>query len=173
VAALSAKQQCFVDEYLVDLNATQAAIRAGYSERSAAVTSSRLLANAKIQAAIQERQSKRAKRLDISVDRIEQELARIAFFDVGKAVKWGPHGVTLVDSEELTDDDRAAIAEVSETTTEHGGSQKIKFHSKIDALELLGKRHGMFVEKHEHKHALTTADLVMAASVGTNETDDG
>ncbi len=163
MAELTPKQLRFVEEYLVDLNGTQAAIRAGYSKRTANEQAARLLAKASVQVAIQERQAKRSKRIEVTVDRIELELARIAFFDIGRAVTWGPKGVTLLDSEGLAEDDRAAIAEVSETVTEHGGSQRIKTHSKIDALELLGKRHGMFVERVEHKHAMTWADLVKSA----------
>ena len=62
MANLTPKQQRFVEEYLIDLNATQAAIRSGYSEKTAQERSSRLLSNVMVQAAIQEAQSKRAER---------------------------------------------------------------------------------------------------------------
>ena len=60
---------------------------------------------------------------------------------------WGPDGVTLRDSEELTDDEASVVSEVSQTTTENGGSIKAKLLDKIKALELLGKHLGMFTDK--------------------------
>ena len=188
---ISPKQRLFVDEYLVDLNATKAAERAGYSDKSSQVTGSRLLANAMVQAEIQKRQEKRAVKLDISVDRIERELARIAFSDMRRFAQWGPTraaqrseddaaernrglgededptppvGVMLLSSEDLTDDEAAAVASVTEETKPWGLKYGIKLHDKMKALELLGKRHGMFVERHEHKHDVSWADLVKAAT---------
>lgn len=66
--ALTPKQQRFVDEYLTDLNATQAAIRAGYSPRSATVEGSRLLANAKVAAVLAERQAKVSERCELTAE---------------------------------------------------------------------------------------------------------
>ena len=77
---LTPKQQRFVSEYLIDSNATQAAIRAGYSEKTAQQTGSRLLLNVVIQAAIKAGQKNIAKRNDLTVDDLVRELeeARIA-----------------------------------------------------------------------------------------------
>lgn len=74
MSKLTPKQRRFVEEYLVDLNATQAAIRAGYSARSADVTGSRLLANAKISTAVQAGQAARSKRTNVSQDWIIEHL---------------------------------------------------------------------------------------------------
>lgn len=82
-------QARFVDEYLIDLNGTQAAIRAGYSPKGADVAAVRLLGKASVAKAIAERQSKRAQKLDISADRIERELAIIAFSDMKDFAAWG------------------------------------------------------------------------------------
>ncbi len=187
---LSAKQQAFVDEYLVDFNATQAAIRAGYSKKAAQVQGSRLLSNAMVQRAIEARQTKRAARLDISVDRIEQELARIAFSDMRRYAQWGPtktalestkeaeakamvgdngelifgpppNGVMLLSSEALTDDEAAAVSQVTEeckpgATIKYG----IKLYDKVKALELLGKRHGMWEENINLKTNFSWVDVV-------------
>jgi len=79
---LTKKQKRFVDEYLIDLNATQAAIRAGYSEKTAYSTGQRLTKNAEIQSYIQERQESRQKRTEITQDKVLQELAKIAFADI-------------------------------------------------------------------------------------------
>ncbi|MDG6310861.1 terminase small subunit, partial [Glaesserella parasuis] len=65
---LTDKQQRFVEEYLIDLNATQAAIRAGYSEKTARSIGQRLLTFVDIQEAIQEAQNKRAERVNVTQD---------------------------------------------------------------------------------------------------------
>lgn len=80
---LTARQSRFVEEYLIDLNAKQAAIRAGYAERSAEVTASRLLSNAKVAAAIQERMSARSQRTKITADMVLDRWWSIATADPG------------------------------------------------------------------------------------------
>ena len=79
MAKLSEKQQRFVDEYLIDLNATQAAIRAGYSVKTANEQGSQLLAKLSIQQVISEKMAERSKRTGVNQDRIVLELAKIAF----------------------------------------------------------------------------------------------
>ena len=146
---MNAKHERFCQEYLVDLNATQAAIRAEYSERTAAAQAARLLKNVNIQNRIAELQAARSLRTEVTMDRVVLELARIAFVDPRRVFKWGPKGVELIDSDSLTDDEAAVIAEVSQTITEAGGSIRGKQYDKIKALELLGKHLGGFVEKRE------------------------
>ena len=80
VMALTKKQQLFVEEYLKDLNATQAAIRAGYSAKTAYAIAEKLLRKAEIKQAIQEAMKARSDRTEITQDRVLQELARLAFF---------------------------------------------------------------------------------------------
>ena len=70
---LTPRQQRFVEEYLIDLNATQAAIRAGYSERTATEQASRLLTNVKVREVIDKAQAKRRERLEVTVDSISAE----------------------------------------------------------------------------------------------------
>lgn len=76
--ALTAKQQRFVEEYLVDLNATQAAIRAGYSEKTARSQGQRLLTKVDIQKALARRQETYAKRVEWTVEEILADLRAIA-----------------------------------------------------------------------------------------------
>lgn len=76
---LTGKRARFVAEFLKDSNATQAALRAGYSARSAGTEGHRLLKNADVSAAIAERARKLAEKLDLSVERIAEEFARYAF----------------------------------------------------------------------------------------------
>ena len=151
--ALTAKQERFVAEYLIDLNATQAAIRAGYSAKTADKQGSQLLGKTSIAAAIQEAQSKRSARTEITQDRVLQELARIGFADIRKAVAWGsaPDGaidengepalypVDLKPSSEVDDETAAAISEVSLTAQ----GVKLKMHDKLNALDKIARHLGM------------------------------
>jgi phage terminase small subunit len=142
---LTAKQERFVAEYLIDLNGTQAAVRAGYNPNSASEQASRLLSNAKIAAAVAEAQAKRQARTEVTQDRVIAELARIGFADIRKAVRWGnapaagsediAYPVELVSSDEVDDDTAAAITEVSLTAQ----GVKIKLADKRAALETLLK----------------------------------
>jgi phage terminase small subunit len=143
------KQERFVEEYLIDLNATQAAIRAGYKPKRAYSTGNENLKKPEIQEAITKAQVKRSQRTEITADRVLRELARIAFVDLRRVFKWGPDGVALRPSDELTEDEAAIVAEVSETTTESGGSIKVKRFDKLKALELLMKHLGLLVDRTE------------------------
>lgn len=145
--ALTDKQTAFVREYLIDLNATQAAIRAGYSARTAASQGQRLLKNAEVAAAVTDAQKARAARTEVTADQVVAELAKVAFSRMGDFVTWGPGGVTLRDSASLSPDAAACVAEVSETTSQGGGSLKFKLHSKTQALELLGRHLGLFKDR--------------------------
>jgi phage terminase small subunit len=99
--------------------------------------------------------AERAKQTEITADRVVKELARIAFVDFRQVTSWGPDGVRLLSSDELSDDEAAIVAEVSETTTETGGSLKVKRYDKLKALELLGRHLGMFNDKVDVKHSGT------------------
>lgn len=164
---LTPKKQRFVEEYLVDLNATQAAIRAGYSAKTAASQGERLLRNVEIQAAIQAAMKARQERTEITQDRVLAELAKIAFGDQRAVMEWGPSGVKLRDSKSLTDAEAAIVSEVSESVTAAGGTLKLKTHDKVGALKLLGEHLGMFKQRVELtgkdggpiKHQRDVADL--------------
>lgn len=152
--ALTPKQNQFVAEYTVDFNATAAAIRAGYSEKTAGQTAHKMLQSPQIQEAVKEAISAREARTQITGDRVLKELARIAFSDAGdyaKVVSIPPkktggipiQAVALTPTAELTADQRAAIASIEETQA----GIKVRTHDKVKALELLGKNLGLFTEK--------------------------
>jgi len=143
---LTPKQKMFVAEYLVDLNATQAAIRAGYSPRTAKSIGQRLLTFVDVQAAIQEAMKNREKRTLVTADMVVAELAKMGFSNIGKYAKWSGDSVSLEPSEALGEDELACVAEVSQTATQNGNSVKFKLHDKKGALELLGRHLGMFTE---------------------------
>jgi phage terminase small subunit len=145
--ALTAKQQAFVREYLVDLNATQAAIRAGYSAASARLIGCENLTKPDIVSAIEEAKIARSHRTQVTADRVVEELARIAFSDLRRAACWGPEGVTLLPSDSLDDAAAASVESVSQTTTQAGGSIRIKLHPKTPALKTLAEHTGVLKER--------------------------
>ena len=139
---LNPKQQRFVDEYLIDLNATQAAIRAGYSPKTATAIASENLSKPSISAAIACAMAERSKRTGITQDRILEELAKVAFIkltdivdDTGK-IKAG-----------ATDEDRACIESIkykrTNTDTGYSEEREVKASSKLKAIELLMRHTGM------------------------------
>jgi phage terminase small subunit len=147
-APLNSKQQCFVDEYLIDLNATQAAIRAGYSEHTAYSIGHELLSKPEIALAIQEAQAERSRRTQITQDRVLEELGRIAFASVSDAVEWGPDGTTVKPSTELSADVLAAICEVTETRHKDGTvTTRVRMHDKQVALQKIADHLGMFKQE--------------------------
>lgn len=155
---LTAKQQRFVEEYLIDLNATQAAIRAGYSEKTAYSQGQRLLKNVEVAVRITELQGKRSDRTQITADQVVRELAKVGFANMADYADWGPGGVALIDSKDLTPEQAAVVAEVSETMGEKSSSLRFKLHNKVDALEKIGRHLGMFKDVIRHEGDLP--DLV-------------
>lgn len=148
MANLTPKQQRFVEEYLIDLNATQAYIRAGYAvknEDTAAATASKLLRNAKVQEAIQEAQNKRSERVQIDADYVLRRLVEIDQMDVLDIMDdnfslkpisqwpkvWRQYISNIENMEEFEGfgEDREQI----------GWLKKIKWPDKVKNLELLGK----------------------------------
>lgn len=143
--ALNAKQTRFVDEYLKDLNATQAAIRAGYSKNTARSIGAENLSKPDIQAEISLKMGKRSERTEISADRVLLELSRLAFMDARKA--FNKNG-SLKPIHELDDDTAAAVAGMDITEFGSGDEQsgvvkKIKLSDKKGALELIMRHLGM------------------------------
>ncbi len=168
MSGLTDKQAAFVAEYLIDLNATQAAIRAGYSADTARQQGARLLTNVHIEQAIAEAQGERSARTEITADMVLKELAKIGFADMRKLLKWtgnlprmdldraeetgeveisAANFVRLFDSDELGDDIVGAISEISQTKD---GALKVKLHDKQAALVNIGRHLGMFTTKIEH-----------------------
>jgi phage terminase small subunit len=141
---LTKKQALFVQEYLIDLNATAAAKRAGYSEKSAYSQGERLLRKAEVQAVIQVAKRERSMRTQITQDQVLREYARIAFSDLRRFLKWNSDGLTLLDSDGLEDDVAVAIAEVTQTITKEGGRLSVKMWNKMQALDGLARHLGLF-----------------------------
>lgn len=142
---LTPKQKRFCDEYLIDLNATQAAIRAGYSSKTAAEQASRLLTNVNIQTYIQEKRQQLQQKTNITQERVLEEYAKLAFFDIGNAFD---EDGRLKPLHEMDDATRHAIAglesfdeveQAGEETFKSGTVRKIKVWDKRAALDSICK----------------------------------
>lgn len=144
---LTEKQKLFCEEYLLDLNATNAAIRAGYSPESAADIASENMQKPHIKAAIDKRMAERSARLGVTQDRVLTELAKIAFA--------APCEVIDFESGEILDKERAAAIasiKIKQIPTREGETiteRDIRFVDRVKALELCGKHVGMFKDKVE------------------------
>ena len=144
---MTKKQKRFVEEYLIDLNATQAAIRAGYSPDTAQQMGSENLSKPVIKNAIDKDIAERSRRTGINQDRVIQEIAKLAFLNP----------IDVIDMDEATikgeanRDDTACIASVKVKVIpgEDGNitEREVKTYDKLKALELLGKHLGMFTDK--------------------------
>ena len=153
---LTTKQRRFVEEYLVDGNASQAAVRAGYSERTARQQGYRLLTKVYIAVAIAAAQEERSKRTEVTADRVVEELARIAFADIRNLFVWDEEQAAYVPSQDLSDDAAAGVSSVKAKTTHYNGKNgdgdrteilvELKTYDKLKALELLAKHLGLFQE---------------------------
>ena len=131
------KQSLFASEYLIDLNATQAAIRAGYKGSYARRAGFVLLRKPAVADLVAQGMAARAQRTEIDADRVMREYAKLAFADIAKLATWGKKGVELREHTEISADDTAAIVELS-----RGG--KIKIHDKRAALDALARHLGVF-----------------------------
>lgn len=149
MAKLTEKQKRFIEEYLIDLNATQAAIRAGYSPNSARDIGSENLTKPDIRARIDEALAERSKRTGINADRVLREIARIAFVNAADVINFDSATI----AEGASEDDTAAISSVKVKTipTEDGEGveREIRLCDKLKALELCGKHLGMFKDNPE------------------------
>ena len=154
MAKLNDRQRQFCREYIIDFNATQAAIRAGYSAKTAKSIGQRLLTNVDIQAESQRLMAERSTRTEITADRVLQELARLSFFDIRRLVYADGKPIPI---EELDDDIAAAIVglelvdyyEVNDDGKRvwAGYVKKYKLADKKGSLELVGRHLGMFNDK--------------------------
>lgn len=159
---LKGKQKLFVDEYLIDLNATAAAIRAGYSKKTAAFIGHENLRKPQIQEAIRQEKDKRAERTEIDQDKVLLEIARLAFSDPRKIFD----GNRLKQVSEIDDNTAAAISSIKVSTRNLGEGEvenvaEIKFWPKTSALEMAGKHIGLFEKDNSQKNPGTfIADIL-------------
>lgn len=142
---LYTKQQRFVDEYCVDFNGTQAAIRAGYSANTAAMQAARLLSYDKIKKALEERKIEIAEESKLKASDVIDELRRIAFSDITQVMSFSASKAKIKSSKKLSEDAKKIVASVSQTKA----GLTVKLHDKVKALELLGRYLNIFTDRVE------------------------
>lgn len=153
---MTRKQQMFIKEYLVDLNATQAAIRAGYSAKTANEQGARMLANASIKAAVQEEMDKRATKLELTADKVLSEISYMAFYDPADFA-----GIKNPDDiAQLPEHVRKAVVGWS---WDKAGNFVIKLSPKTPSQELLGRHLKLFTDKLEVEVGEGLAESIQAA----------
>lgn len=155
------KHELFCQEYLIDLNATKAAERAGYSAKTANEQGARLLANVSVQSRISELMTKREKRTEITQDRVLQEYAKIGFSDIKNFVEFKTAKSVVGQDNDGEDiiDWRIVLAVkdskevdgilISEVSIAKDGTFKFKLHDKMNALEKMGKHLNMWDKSSE------------------------
>ena len=173
MAKLTAKQQRFVDEYLIDLNATQAAIRAGYSPQTAQEQGSQNLSKLMVSEAIDKALAARSRRTGITQDRVLRELAKVAFVNANDVID--PDSATV--RADAAEEDLACIQAVKVKTSESemgsSSEREIKLYDKMRALEMLGKHLGLFDKRGQDSGNGEENNLLEAiAATGEINTDD-
>ena len=152
------RRQRFVEEYLIDLNATQAAIRAGYSSNGANVQAVRMLADATVSAAVAKGRANLAAKAQVSAEEIVAELKKLGFSNMRDFVDVDKRGSPVLDFSELSREQWAAVGELTvehcvrpadEEGEEAKVVEKVKFKllDKRAALVDLGKHLGMFIDR--------------------------
>lgn len=168
---MTAKQKRFCEEYLIDLNATKAAIRAGYSVESAGSIGSENLNKPEMRARIEKSKAERSRRTGINADLVLIELARIGRVNAIDVINMTDASLL----EDASRDDTAAVASVKVkiTPTEDGNivEREIKLHDKTKALELAGKHLGMFSDKLELSGNINTNSEKLDAILQQLETE--
>ena len=142
--SLTPKQLAFVENYLIDFNGTQAALRAGYAKSGAHVQAARLLSNDKVCAVLNAQRGQILKKNEVTKERVLEEYRRLAFNDVTDMIEIRPGVVLIKSTDELTPEQRAAVASIKQTDK---GAIEVKFYDKQKALDGLAKHLGMFSDK--------------------------
>lgn len=152
---LTLKQARFVEEFLVDLNGRQAAIRAGYSPRTAEVQASRLLTNANVDAGVRRAMEARSRRTGITADRVLRELAELAFSNIFDFIEVQSDGSVHIDLARASRDQAAAVNDIILSTPAEGSDDEVRItkltqielFDKLRALDTLARHLGMYPER--------------------------
>jgi len=172
--ALTKKQQAFVNAYVKHWNASRAAREAGYSKAYAHTNTGKLLKNTNISEAIEEKVTE----MTMSADQALVELAEVAkppvshfdFFVTEKATVINDEGEAEVIRTEIDADMVREYGHLIKSISFTSAGPKIEFYSRMDALQLIGKHHGLFTDKHDitsggkEIHTFTIDDMMKARS---------
>lgn len=176
--------EVFCQEYIVDLNGTRAAKRAGYSRKTAGSIAGENLKKPEIQARIRQLLDERAKRTFLTADQVVLELQKIAFASLVDYVTIGPDGLPYVDMSDIGPDELAALSEATIDQYWEGKGEdareilkvKVKQHDKLKALDMLAKHLGMYQATEDgglaEKVPLSELLTAMAQTMRPKETDE-
>lgn len=164
---LTNRQALFVQEYLKDFNATQAAIRAGYAKKSANREGPKLLSNPVIAAGVAKAQEQVKKKFEITIDEIAAEMKNLGFANMQDYMSIGPDGDPVLDWSKLTREQAAALAEVTVEDFKDGRGKKardvrkvrFKLADKRQSLIDLARLCGLLTDKVEHSGSLEVTHL--------------
>lgn len=163
--ALTSRAEKFCNEYLIDLNGTRAAIRAKYSKKTAYSIAERLLRNVEVQKRISELQKGLQVKTGIAAEKVVAEFAKIAFANIQDFIGKDNE---IMDLSKIDKNIAAAVESIQSDIRHDGGkskgyTEKVKFklHSKVSALENLGKHLGIY-EKDNNQQGMTLADFLKA-----------
>ena len=161
MSKLTDKQQRFCEEYLCDLNATQAAIRAGYSEKTAGQIGEQNLKKLEIQETISQLQAARSERVGVTADMVLQELAKIGFSNIQDYLNGD---LSIKDLTSIERQKADAVASIKKTVMEFETGTKttveFKLHDKLKALEMVGRHIGFFEKDNEQGKTPPPAPVV-------------
>lgn len=178
---LTEKKKRFAQQYVVDLNGSAAAIRAGYPERSSRSRACKLLAEPEVQSYVQELQAEKAKRCEITADRVLQELGKLGFANMADYLTVDGKGIVQVNLAKMSREQAAAVQElIVEEYTERDEKgrpravQRIKFklHDKRGPLGDIGKHLGMFRESQGGEDAPMPTKVVIEVVDGRKRSGD-
>lgn len=152
--ALTPKQEAFATGLAAGLSQAEAYRQAypkaqAWKDETVWSKASTLAKDEKVQARVQALRDKAADANEVTIERIVAEVVKVAFANQRDLMQWGPQGVKLRPSDELTDEQAAAVSEVSESISATGGSLKLKTHDKLGALRFLAELKGFLVKKSE------------------------
>lgn len=162
---LNDKQRLFCQEYLIDLNATQSAIRAGYSPKTANEIGCENLAKPNIQRCIQELMQKRSEETGITAKRVLEELAKLGFSNMQDFTD-NSNGIANINN--LDSDKGACISSIETMRRSIGDGEgeivitKLKLHDKLSALEKIAKHIGFFSADNSQKNVMISPNIIMS-----------
>lgn len=135
--SLTPKQERFVEEYLISLNASDAARKSGYSQKTAGSIAHENLKKPEIQRALAERKAELAESVAVTPELVMKELAAVGFSNLSDFLSWDQTGVCFKDSADIPPELLGAVAEVTEQTGKNGRTMRLKLHDKLKALGVL------------------------------------
>jgi phage terminase small subunit len=162
---LSAKQKRFCEEYLIDMNGAQAAIRAGYAQKNADVQAAQILSLTKVRQYLQKLKNEQSKRTGITADLVLKELAAVGFSKITDVLNIDDEDVPL--KRNISNKAKSAIQAISSSRKMGERTISVKMHNKIGALEKLGTHFGLFNDLNGALATLTQYGDVEAGEDGS------